>query len=188
MYFTIVVSDEMYAKLKTKSPATTVEAYGITRQDNAKPLTQELEGILPEKANFTSFYSDYSLGMQSTGLIMFMGGFLGLVFLAATGSIIYFKQLTEANSDKARYRILYQIGFNKKEIRRAVAKQVRFIFALPLVAGIAHCAAALSAVSHLMQSGLAIPVAICMGVYTCIYLIYYLFTVNAYCRIVTNFN
>ncbi|WP_169513041.1 hypothetical protein [Bacillus fungorum] len=33
------------------------------------------------------------------GLIMFSGIFLGLVFLLATGSIIYFKQLTEAHAD-----------------------------------------------------------------------------------------
>jgi len=186
VYSTIVVSDELFAKLKPKSQMMAIEAYGITHQDKAKQLSKELQGILPEKAEFSSFYGDYARGMESSGLMIFMGGFLGLVFLAATGSIIYFKQLTEANSDKERYQILYKIGVKKREIRKTVAKQVLFIFALPLIAGIAHCAVALSALSRLMQTNLVIPVVVCMCIYTCIYLIYYFMTVNAYYKIVTN--
>lgn len=186
VYSTIVVSDELFAELKPNAKALAVEAYSITHQDKAKELTMQLEEILPEKAELSSFYSDYSRGMESTGLLMFMGGFLGLVFLAATGSIIYFKQLTEAGSDKARYVILHKIGVKKREIRKTVAKQVLFIFALPLAFGIAHCAVALSALSKLMMTNLVVPVVSCMGVYVCIYLIYYFLTVHAYCKIVTN--
>ncbi|KOR89494.1 ABC transporter permease [Paenibacillus solani] len=186
VYSTIVVSDDMFAELKPNAKAMAVEAYGITHQDKAKELTKQLEGILPENAGLSSFYSVYSQGMESSGLLMFMGGFLGLVFLAATGSIIYFKQLTEAGSDKARYVILHKIGVKKREIRKSVAKQVLFIFALPLAFGIAHCAVALSALSKLMMTNLVVPVVSCMAVYVCIYLIYYFVTVHAYCKIVTN--
>lgn len=186
VYSTIVVSDEMFAALEPKAKTMAVQAYGISHQDKAKELTEQLQGILPKKAEFSSFYSSYARGMESSGLLMFMGGFLGLVFLAATGSIIYFKQLTEANSDKARYLILHKIGVKKREIRKTVAKQVMFIFGLPLVFGIAHCAIALSALSKLMMTNLAVPVVSCMGAYVCIYLIYYFLTVHAYCKIVTN--
>lgn len=186
VYITIVVSDEIFGKLQSKAISNTLEVYSITGQDKAKTLTADMNKILPDEAKFSSFYDTYSKGMEAFGLMMFMGGFLGLVFLAATGSIIYFKQLTEASADKGRYLILHKIGVNKKEIRKTVAKQVGFIFALPLIAGIAHCAVALSALSNLMQTNLVIPVVICMGVYTCIYLIYYALTVNAYYRIVTN--
>ncbi|WP_327204813.1 FtsX-like permease family protein [Paenibacillus sp. DMB20] len=187
VYSTIVVSDELFAKLKPNANMKNIEAYGITNQDKAKTLTEALERMMPEEAKFTSFYSDYARGMEASGLIIFMGGFLGLVFLVATGSIIYFKQLTEANSDKSRYLILYKIGVKKSEIRKSVAKQVMFVFAMPLMAGIAHCTVALYALSGLMLTNLVVPVIICMGIYICIYLIYYFLTVNAYCKIVTNF-
>lgn len=186
VYSTIVVSDDLFAELKHSAKALVAEAYGITHQDKAKELTKQLEGIVPETAGLSSFYSDYSRGMESSGLLMFMGGFLGLVFLAATGSIIYFKQLTEAGSDKARYLILHKIGVKKREIHKSVAKQVLFIFALPLAFGIAHCAVALSALSKMMMTNLVVPVVTCMGVYVGIYLIYYFLTVHAYCKIVTN--
>ncbi|WP_106769268.1 FtsX-like permease family protein [Paenibacillus faecalis] len=182
-YFTIVVSDELYAKLA--SEPRTFEIYGITNQDEAKLLTGEVYKLLPETSRFTSFYDAFAGGMETTGLMIFMGGFLGLVFLAATGSIIYFKQLTEANSDKGRYEILNKIGLNKKEIRKTISKQVLFIFALPLIAGIVHCSVALYALSNLLNMNLVVPVLICMGVYTFIYLLYYVITVNAYYKIVT---
>lgn len=186
VYTTIVVSDNIFGKLKPKTKAEKLEVYGITGQDKAKALTAEVKKILSDKAKFSGFYDSYAAGMEASGLMMFMGGFLGLVFLVATGSILYFKQLAEAGADKGRFWILHKIGVNKKEIRKTVAKQVGFIFALPLIAGIAHCAVALSALSNLVQTNLVIPVVICMGVYTCIYLLYYVLTVNTYYKIVTN--
>lgn len=186
VYSAIVVSDEMFKALQSNSKAMVAQAYGISNQDKAKELTSQLEAILPDSSGLSSFYGDYARGMESTGLLVFMGGFLGLVFLAATGSIIYFKQLTEASSDKARYLILHKIGVNKREIRKTVAKQMSFIFALPLAFGIAHCAVALSALSKLMMTSLVVPVVICMGAYACIYVVYYFMTVNSYYKIITN--
>lgn len=185
VYSSIVVSDELFSQLERQTQSIQLEAYGITNQDKAKQLTAGIEAILPDSASLSSYYRDYARGMESTGLLIFMGGFLGLVFLTATGSIIYFKQLTEANSDKARYQILNKIGVHKREVRKTIAQQVMFIFALPLIAGITHCAIALSALSKLLHMNIVIPVVICMGVYTCIYLVYYVITVNAYYKIVT---
>ncbi|MFJ8258574.1 FtsX-like permease family protein [Peribacillus asahii] len=182
---TVVVSDQLFTQLGKETNSVKMEVYEITNEDEAKQLTKDIQLILPDEARFSSFYADYSDGMETSGLMIFMGGFLGLVFLAATGSIIYFKQLTEANSDKGRYEILHKIGVNKKEVKRSIAKQVLFVFALPLIAGIAHCSVALTALSRLMQTSLVIPVVICMGVYTCIYIVYYFLTVNAYYKIVT---
>jgi putative ABC transport system permease protein len=185
-YSPLVVSDELFKKVEKEIKPVNMEVYNISNEDDAKQLTKKIQSIMSEKASFSSFYVDYSAGMESSGLMIFMGGFLGLVFLVATGSIIYFKQLTEAHSDKGRYEILHKIGVNKKEIRKSIAKQVLFVFALPLLVGIAHCAVALNAFSNLLQTSLVIPVGICIGVYACIYIVYYFLTVNAYYKIVTN--
>ena len=182
---TVVVSDALFSELEKAANQVNMEAYTFTNQDDAKGLNEDIESGLPEDASFSSFYSDYASGMETAGLIIFIGAFLGLVFLAATGSIIYFKQLTEANSDKERYIVLHKIGVNKKEIRKTIAKQVFFIFALPLVAGIAHSAIALTALSGLLQTSLVMPVFICIGIYVLIYVIYYFLTVRTYYKIVT---
>lgn len=181
---TVVVSDELFSKLASGTNLVNMEVYELTNEDDAKTLSKQIQSMLPEDASFSSFYSDYARGMESSGLIIFMGGFLGLVFLAATGSIIYFKQLTEANLDKERYVILHKIGANKKEVKKSIAKQILFIFTLPLLAGIAHSIVALTALSNLLQTNLVIPVLICIGVYACIYIIYYFLTVRTYYKII----
>ncbi|MGM7634466.1 ABC transporter permease [Bacillus sp. Hm123] len=183
---TLVVSDELFNKLANELEARTIDMYGITNAHQAKELTKQLKTSMPEEAAFSSYYEVYAAGLESNGLLIFVGGFLGLVFLAATGSIIYFKQLTEAHADQDRYRILSNIGVNKKDVRKTIAKQVFFIFALPLLAGITHSAIALTALSNLLATNLIIPTLICMGVYTLIYIMYYFITVQAYCKIVTN--
>ncbi|WP_078411824.1 ABC transporter permease [Priestia abyssalis] len=181
----VVVSDHLFVTLKKEIDPINMELYNITNEDDAKQLTENIHEMLPDEAAFSSFYGDYASALESSGLMIFMAGFLGLVFLAATGSIIYFKQITEAHSDKGRYEILHKIGVNKKEIRKTIAKQAAFIFALPLLAGMIHCTVALTALSNLMHTNLVMPVVICMGIYTCIYIAYYFLTVNAYDKIVT---
>lgn len=182
---TVVISDDLFSMLEKGTNLVNMEAYKFTNESQSKITNKEIESMIPDDASFSSFYGDYSLGMETAGLIIFIGAFLGLVFLSATGSIIYFKQLTEANSDKGRYVILHKIGVNKKEVRKSIAKQVFFIFILPLLVGIAHSVVALTALSWLLQTNLVIPVIICIGIYIVIYVIYYFLTVRTYYKIVT---
>lgn len=181
---TVVISDELFSTLASRAPLVNMETYKLMNEDDTKVLSKQVQSMLSDEARFSSFYFNYSNGMENNGLLIFMGGFLGLVFLAATGSIIYFKQLTEATLDKERYMILHKIGVNKKEVKRTIARQILFIFALPLLAGISHSIVALTALSNLMQMNLVIPVFICIGVYACIYIAYYFLTVRNYYKII----
>ena len=121
---------------------------------------------------FNDFYTGFQMGLETTGLMMFIGLFLGLVFLLATGSIIYFKQLTEASADRDRYVVLHKIGVTKQEMKRAIAKQVSFIFAIPLVIGILHSLFALKGLSNILPFEIMIPLLISIGVYGAIYIGY----------------
>ncbi|MDT2241727.1 hypothetical protein P7H22_17145 [Paenibacillus larvae] len=64
--------------------------------------------------------------------MIFVGTFVGLVFLIATGSIIYFKQLSEANADKAKYNILRKVGaWLERGNEEELASKLLFIFVAP---------------------------------------------------------
>ena len=185
---TVVVSDDMFAQLAKNEKQVNMEVYEITDEEHAKQLTESINAVLADRAQFSSFYEDYASGLEAAGLMIFMGGFLGLVFLAATGSIIYFKQLAEANADQSRYVILYKIGVDKRQIKKTIAKQQAFIFTLPLIVGIAHCSIALTALSKLLQTNLVVPVLICISAYAFMYVLYYILTVNSYYKIVMKTN
>lgn len=182
--FTVVVSDELFNEVSKTENVQTIQAYNVQDEQHTEQLTEKIQQLVPEKAQLTSFYAAYKGGMEATGMLIFMGGFLGLVFLLATGSVIYFKQLTEATADRERYIILRKIGVKKKEIKASIAKQIFFVFAMPLVVGVAHSSVALLALSNLGGLDLMMPVFISMCVYTVIYIVYYFLTVSAYSKIV----
>lgn len=186
----IIVPDEVYEGVKRIAGTRIVKNINIKNETNSKVLTEKLKKIMPvgEFASvqpFRDFYTDFHNQIEATGLVMFIGIFLGLVFLLATGSIIYFKQITEANIDSDRYVILRKIGVTKKEMKQAIAKQVRFIFIAPLIVGILHSLFALKSLATLIPYQILIPLLISIGIYGVIYIAYYFLTVHSYFRIVS---
>lgn len=187
----IIVPNEVYESAKKTAGARIVKNIDVKNERNSKVLTEKLKKVMPlgefeSVQPFEDFYTDFQSGIEATGLMMFIGIFLGLVFLFATGSIIYFKQLTEANVDRNRYIVLHKVGVTKKEMKKAIEKQIRFIFAIPLVVGILHSLFALKALSTLMAYQILIPLLISIGVYGVIYICYYFLTVHSYFKIVNH--
>ncbi len=65
-------------------------------------------------------YDNYQLFSQMYGSLLFLGIFLGVLFMMATVLIMYYKQLSEGYEDQKRYEILQNVGLSKKEVRQAV--------------------------------------------------------------------
>lgn len=192
MRYAVVVTDEVYKKYYTADNLFRVKGYITDNKKDSEGLTNELTNLLSEQLpqnngnslTFTSYYSEYRGGLSISGIVIFIGAFLGLVFLMATGSIIFFKQLSEANDDKDRYEILRKIGVTNKEIKASISKQIFMVFALPLVIGIIHSLVASTLLSKIMRVSLTLPIIITIIAYTIIYMIYYFLTVNSYYNIV----
>lgn len=186
--YAVVVKDEVYNKYRSESNLYRIKGYITGNKKDSEALTYELTDFmskkLPTKAGdpfkFSSYYSEYRAGLLFSGIIIFIGAFLGLLFLVATGSIIFFKQLSEANDDKGRYEILRKIGVTKKEIKASISKQIFIVFALPLVIGITHSLVASTLLSKIIRMDLTLPIIITVSAYTVIYMIYYFLTVNSY--------
>ena len=62
------------------------------------------------------------------GSFLFLGIFLGCLFLMATVLIIYYKQISEGYEDHDRFRIMQQVGMSRKEVKRAINKQILLVF------------------------------------------------------------
>ena len=185
----VVVPDAVYKQAKKTSETRVVQNVNVKNEKDSKVLTEKLVKIMPRDSGpapvFKDFYTGFKGGMEAAGMTMFIGVFLGLAFLLATGSIIYFKQLTEANADRERYVVLRKIGVTKQEIKKAIAKQIFFIFAIPLVVGILHSLFALKGLSNLLTFEILIPLLMSIGVYSVIYIGYYFLTVRSYFKIVS---
>ena len=126
------------------------------------------------------------------GGFFFLGVFLGFVFLMATVLIIYYKQISEGYEDRERFRIMRQVGLEKREIRRSINVQILIVFFAPLVVAGVHVAFDFNLVRlMLILFGLknaALTAWCTLGtflVFGLIYALVYLLTARVYYRIVS---
>ena len=132
------------------------------------------------------FYTQYKEVLQTTGLLIFIAAFLGLVFLISTGSILYFKQMTEAEQEKQSFKTLRQLGFDVNMIMKGIIRKQAIVFLLPLSIGMLHSIFAIKAASFMIRSDTTFPASIAMAIYTVIYFVFALFTIGYYRNIVKN--
>lgn len=184
----LVVNDKVFAA--TNAEDVNMQVVGMDNDLKQQAISKEIYNQLSneQQEGFSSVPQSYEDGLATVGSLLFVGSFLGLVFLAATGSIIYFKVLTEAEEDQPKYAILNKIGVNKKQILKTVAGQVAVIFSAPLVVGIVHSAFALLAFSQLFNMDITKPVILWMIAYSAIYGVYYIFTVRSFYKIIRQGN
>lgn len=132
------------------------------------------------------FYAQYKKVLQMTGLLIFIAAFLGLVFLISTGSILYFKQMTEAEQEKQSFKTLRQLGFDVNMIMKGIIRKQAIVFLLPLTIGMLHSIFAIKAASFMIRSDTTFPASIAMVIYAVIYFVFALFTIGYYRNIVKN--
>src|SRR5690625_826723 len=173
----LVLGDEQFEALEQK--ATNYHAVQLDNYKKHAELSAQLASSLAED-NFSSAFRNYQASLQSSGAQLFVGSFLGLVFLLATGSIIFFKMMTEAEEDKSKYSILYKIGVSKVDMKRTIRYQMGLVFATPLLLGLMHGAVALIAFSNLLGMNLWKPILWWMLAYTLVYTIYFFITVRGF--------
>ena len=96
------------------------------------------------------FHDDFVLeGYKLYGAIFFVGIFLGLIFMVATGLIIYYKQIQEGFADKNKYQSLRKLGIGEEKIKKTIDKQVLVFFFLPLIVAGIHVAFAFRMISKI---------------------------------------
>ncbi|MEG2289861.1 MAG: ABC transporter permease [Clostridium sp.] len=84
------------------------------------------------------------------GSLLFLGLFLGSLFLMATVLIIYYKQISEGYEDKERFEIMQKIGMSKVEIKKTISSQILIIFFLPIIFTAIHIVFAFPIITKLL--------------------------------------
>lgn len=125
------------------------------------------------------------------GGFLFLGVFLGFVFLMATVLIIYYKQVSEGYEDKERFEIMQKVGMGPREVKASIHSQILKVFFLPLVMACIHLTMAFPMLNRLLMlfnlrnpQLFATCTILCVGVFAAIYGIVFGITAKAYYRIV----
>ena len=189
---TLIVSDDLYdAIAKEISPETEVLSInGRSIKDN-EALFLDLSEYLNDspylQGNSHRIHEIFSLS-SSTFLLL---GFLVILFFIATGSILYFNNLSAISDSKADYEILRKMGYTDRTVKKIIKKQTISFFSIPFLFGLVDCVfATLVYRTALMQNILKeslilyIPMFIAILLTFIIYMIYYCMTVHTCCKTV----
>ena len=125
------------------------------------------------------------------GGFLFLGVFLGLVFMMAAVLIIYYKQVSEGYEDQRRFDIMRKVGLSRREARRSIRSQILTVFFLPLIVAAVHIAFDFKLVLQLLTlfqlHNVALTTLCTLGTLAAFCLIYalvYMLTARAYYKIV----
>ncbi len=90
---------------------------------------------------------------QSSGTtvsVTYLAIYIGVVLLVCCATVLALQQLSEAADNVSRYRVLAELGAERRLIDRALLAQIGVYFLFPLVVAVAHAAVALSVVNDIV--------------------------------------
>ncbi|CEK35819.1 peptide ABC transporter permease,FtsX-like permease family [[Clostridium] sordellii] len=195
---TIVVSDGMFKELESNNKLNNYYIYNISNQKDGEKFDRIVSDLTEKYAVgdykksvdslVDSYYITFKDAFTTSGIMVFIGVFVGLVFLVCTGSVIFFKLLSEAHDEAPRYNILEKVGVDKGDIKLTVYKQVGVNFFVPLLVGSIHSIVANYVVCNMLGQNIAMVMGWTLIPYSIIYIIYYIITSKFYFDIVTKNN
>ncbi|MEY8348865.1 ABC transporter permease [Bacillus cereus] len=191
---TLIISDQLYKEIKALGlkEKTMMSFNGADMRDN-KEVYENLAPLFKNNIYFTSSYqkNDYIIGQNSSTFLLI--SFVTIIFFIATGSILYFHNLSSMMSNKNEFIILKRMGYSKKKIKRIISKEVFTLFSIPYVLGLAHSIFALIAYKTALMddllgknSAFILPILFAVIIFTLVYIIYYLLTKRACYKIIFN--
>lgn len=200
--YTVVLPRETLLELMAARPgwALTWESYWDLGGD-ANAQQDDLQAAMDDLVR-TQAGEYLTLGLESrahyaedyyalNGGFLFLGVFLGVIFLLATLLILYYKQLSEGREDRGRFRIMKQVGLDEDDIRRSVNSQMGAVFFAPLLVAGVHVAFDFPIITRLFTLfglyDLGLELVCTLAVFAVFALLYagmYRLTARGYCRMV----
>lgn len=129
--------------------------------------------------------------MAVFGGFLFIGSFIGILFIMATALIIYYKQISEGYEDRQRFQIMQKVGLSLNEAKKSIRSQVLTVFFLPLIVAVIHVAGAFNMITKMLAlfnltdiNLFFMCTIITIAIFAIIYGIVYWLTTKAYYKIV----
>lgn len=120
--------DEAYGDIMGQGE--TIEAWPVWNPINAQGLLDQSSG--------------------TTVVVTYLAIYIGVILLVSCATVLALQQLSEAADNVGRYRVLAELGAERRMINRALLAQVGVYFLFPLVVAVAHAAVALSVVNDIV--------------------------------------
>lgn len=152
-FFTLIVPDNIVSNLK---PIANKINLNFPKNSNEEERVQKLfneyrDGVVDSsKYGFVNGYTKariYEDNNGMTNIVLFIGIYLGVIFLISSTAVLALQQLSEASDSIDRYKSLRRIGVSQKMINKSIFTQVSIYFGLPLAVALVHSVVAIKVVN-----------------------------------------
>ncbi|AZJ24196.1 ABC transporter (plasmid) [Bacillus wiedmannii bv. thuringiensis] len=195
-YFTIVINDEFLSGYKIIASVLNVNYLDGNREEHNKKYDNVVRGFYDENGpklniNRISGKSKDEVCAESKGLktiILFIGIYIGIVFLITSMAVLALQQLSEASDSIDRYKSLKRIGSNGTMIDKTIFIQTFVYFSLPVILAIIHSIVGIYVVNNYInafqQTDIILPALMTGLVFLVVYVGYFYTTYVGYKNIV----
>lgn len=158
--FTIVINDEVLSGHKISTSVLNVNYLGGNRENFNKKYDQIEAGFkYYNKDRHMNIGFVYGLSKDSvfeknkgiSTIILFIGLYLGIVFLITSMAVLALQQLSEASDSIERYKSLKRIGATRKMIDKTIFIQTVFYFSLPVILALIHSVTGIYVVNNFIN-------------------------------------
>ncbi|PEZ31444.1 FtsX-like permease family protein [Bacillus thuringiensis] len=195
-FFTIVINDEFVSGYKITESVLNVNYLDGNREEYNKKYDNVARGFYNEngpKLNIIhiSGISKDEVRAESKGLktiILFIGIYIGIVFLITSMAVLALQQLSEASDSIDRYKSLKRIGSNGTMIDKTIFIQTFVYFSLPVILALIHSVVGIYVVNDFInafqQIDMILPALMTGLVFLVVYVGYFYTTYVGYKNIV----
>ena len=94
----------------------------------------------------------YTASAGLRAIMIFIGLYLGIIFLISSAAILALKELSDSSDNKEKYGMLRRIGVDDRKLNKALFIQIGIFFMLPLLVAIIHSVFGIMSASKIMES------------------------------------
>ena len=195
---TVIVNDDVCYNMTLVSSNVNVNFVGEGKEKRESDFTNKIYSYKTTDTDYdkigfvlgASRTEIYESNKGMTTIVLFIGIYIGIVFLISSMAVLALQQLSEASDSIDRYKSLKRLGASEKDINKTIFIQTLVYFSLPVILAFIHSVVGIKVANDfvsvynkpdIMGSSL-----ITAGIFMIVYIIYFYITYSGYKNIVKN--
>ena len=195
---TVIVNDDICDNMTLVSSNVNVNFVGEGKEKRESDFTNKIYSYKTTDTDYdkigfvlgASRTEIYESNKGMTTIVLFIGIYIGIVFLISSMAVLALQQLSEASDSIDRYKSLKRLGASEKDINKTIFIQTLVYFSLPVILAFIHSVIGIKVANDfvsvynkpdIMGSSL-----ITAGIFMIVYIIYFYITYSGYKNIVKN--
>lgn len=180
-----VVNDKTYEEFRKLGSTSYIYSFGIKNPENFAASKDKLGTFVNEergRGDYTGCVTidphdsegDWIRVLYSLCIFVFM------VFVVASGSILFMKLYNDAFEERDRYAVLCKIGCSGRKLRRAVSRELGCTYALPFIVMTGAAYFSVHALEKLMSTNLLTVYGVSVLIVLAFFVVFYGVSVRLY--------